>query len=91
MAKWEHKEAKWHGVTTFGNTTYQIMLEDRELTVRNHIDGFDSGTRQQFLDKGISFTQWLDFQCLEGWEVFKISRDFSSTGKDTWCVFRRQV
>ena len=38
-----------------------------------------------------SFTEWLDWQCTDGWEVFKISRDFNSSRSDTWCVFRRLV
>ena len=38
-----------------------------------------------------SFTEWLDWQCTDGWEVFKISRNFNSNMDDTWCVFRRLV
>ena len=38
-----------------------------------------------------SFTEWLDWQCTDGWEVFKISRNFISDHSDTWCVFRRLV
>ena len=37
-----------------------------------------------------SFTEWLDWQCTDGWEVFKISRIFNNHN-NTWCVFRRLV
>ena len=37
------------------------------------------------------FPTWLGHHSREGWEVFKISRNFRSQGKETWCVFRRRV
>ena len=39
------------------------------------------------------FPTWLGHHSREGWEIFKISRDFrgGSRGKSTWCVFRRRV
>ena len=43
-------------------------------------------------DDGLSgkFSSWLNKQCKGGWEVFKISRNFSSYDDYTWCVFRRR-
>jgi len=35
------------------------------------------------------FVEWLDKQCIDGWEVIKISRSFTSPYCDTWVVFRR--
>ena len=39
------------------------------------------------------FPTWLGHHSREGWEIFKISRNFKSEshGKVTWCVFRRRV
>ncbi len=37
----------------------------------------------------ISFAEWLDLQCEDGWEVLKISRDFNDHQYKTWVVFRK--
>ena len=37
------------------------------------------------------FTTWLGLHSKEGWEIFKISREFRNTNKNTWCVFRRKI
>ena len=96
MAQWEHKEAVWHSSIQYGfdekTSISQIMLIDGVLVEESW--GFrnqDFESRQKYLEKALSFPQWLDYQCLEGWEVFKISRDFNSDGQRTWCVFRRLV
>ena len=56
-------------------------------------NGLDGETNVNDNNRGIrrSFTEWLDWQCTDGWEVFKISRNFNSNLNDTWCVFRRLV
>ena len=40
----------------------------------------------------MDFPTWLGHHSREGWEIFKISRDFrdGSQAKRTWCVFRRK-
>ena len=41
-----------------------------------------------------NFPTWLGHHSKDGWEVFKISRDFKSDSehqKTTWCVFRRRI
>jgi len=38
-----------------------------------------------------NFTEWLNEQCEDGWEVLKISREFQSSTHHTWVVFRKQV
>jgi hypothetical protein len=40
---------------------------------------------------GHTFTQWLDIECEDGWEVLKISRVFNSFNSRTWVVFRKQA
>ena len=40
---------------------------------------------------GHTFTQWLDIECEDGWEVLKISRAFNSINSRTWVVFRKQA
>ena len=42
------------------------------------------------------FPTWLGHHSREGWEIFKISRDFRAGSeaagvKATWCIFRRTV
>ena len=95
MAQWEHKEATWHAPMIYGseghNEVTQIMLVEGALTTERWPWGKQKMTQGEFREKGLSFTQWLDFHCLEGWEVFKISRDFNRKFNYTWCVFRRLV
>ena len=44
-------------------------------------------------DLYMDFPTWLGHHSREGWEIFKISRDFrdGSQAKRTWCVFRRKI
>ena len=75
MADWEHKERNWNS----------FRYDD--------LDGDDMREKIPY-SKPVprkSFIEWLDWQCKDGWEVIKISRDFNSVeDKDTWCVFRRK-
>ena len=96
MAQWEHKEATWHSAISHGNDGYsevtQINLVEGEIKTQSWNSSQQKQiTGREFRAKGVSFTQWLDFHCSEGWEVFKISRDFNSEHQYTWCVFRRLV
>tara|TARA_S200000501_G_C20424093_1_gene569296 strand:- start:100 stop:384 length:285 start_codon:yes stop_codon:yes gene_type:complete len=94
MAQWEHKEATWYppirNNIDDGRSVSQISLIDGVL-VKESWSGQNAGDENKFVEKAISFPQWLDFQCLEGWEVFKISKDFNNSHGYTWCVFRRLV
>ena len=95
MAQWEHKEATWYPPimqnADNGWSVSIISLIDGVL-VEEGWHGTNAGDYHKFLEKAISFPQWLDYQCLEGWKVFKISRDFNPNGHGhTWCVFRRLV
>ena len=77
MADWQHKERKW------STSRYYDLNGDK---VKNH---YPSPGRP---GEPRSFTEWLDWQCTDGWEVIKISRDFNSGNlEDTWCVFRRAM
>jgi len=95
MGQWMHKDAGWHGVIWNDDTMMAIMLvEGVPKSERwNYLQAqLENGMDQhQFQAKALSFTQWLDYHCQDGWEVFKISRDFNSRGNNTWCVFRRLV
>jgi len=94
MAQWEHKEATWYcpmiHVDGMIRSVNQISLIDGVLEEQRWT-GRKMEEQNKFTQKSPSFPQWLDFHCLEGWEVFKISRDFNSKHQRTWCVFRRQV
>ena len=77
MADWQHKERNW-------NADRYAGLNGDTMYNRNSPKGKPCEPR--------SFTEWLDWQCTDGWEVIKISRDFSNSVafNDTWCVFRRK-
>ena len=54
----------------------------------------DAEKQVKKLNRGLymDFPTWLGHHSREGWEIFKISRDFrdGSQEKRTWCVFRRK-
>ena len=78
MAEWQHKERRWSG-------EYQDNQEGDSINVMNYdSDGYQHSRKPEFKQ----FTDWLDWQCEDGWEVFKISRNFENS--DTWCVFRKK-
>ena len=52
------------------------------------VDGHGRHVRK---DGYLKFEKWLDMQCVGGWEVVKISRDFNNSMKPTWCVFRKKM
>ena len=84
MAGWEHKERNWSKLNQDDISGERIKVHEM---VFSHED--DPGHAKSN-SKYKSFTEWLDWQCEEGWEVFKISRDFSRNA-GTWCIFRRLV
>ena len=74
MANWEHKDRSWN------SHNYEIL--EGEYTLQNTNTQGPHG-------KSRSFSEWLDWQCTDGWEVIKIHR--SGDGRSTWCVFRRKI
>lgn len=85
MAGWEHKERNW------SKLWQDDILGER---VKVHDMAFYPGNDHAIAkpnSKYKSFTEWLDWQCEEGWEVFKISRHFNTDDAGTWCIFRRLV
>jgi len=36
----------------------------------------------------VTLVGFLNLHCAEGWELFKISKDFRGSG-DSWCIFRK--
>ena len=74
MAEWKHKERWWINHYRYSDLEGEMLSFSYELG--------DPEERR--------FINWLDWQCEEGWEVFKISRDFNGSG-GTWCIFRRLV
>ena len=85
MAGWEHKERNW-------STRWQSSFSGDRVKVHEMAFSEPDGRSHAISNSNfISFTEWLDWQCEEGWEVFKISRDFDSHDAATWCIFRRLV
>ena len=75
MADWIYKEGNWK-INVFDELEY-TDLGGEILTFSK----YDGGV--------LKFTEWLNWHCEGGWEVFKISRDFNH-GSGTWCVFRKK-
>jgi len=77
MAEWEHKERNWSKMN-------QDNIDGSSVLVIEWVNDSSKPTSDYK-----SFTDWLDWQCSGGWEVFKIRRG----GQDaaTWCIFRRLV
>ena len=51
--------------------------------------------REEWVNHTLHFSDWLDFQCKDGWELFKIFRDIAR--HDAWgsysyrtCIFRKK-
>ena len=83
MAEWKHKDRHW-----INESRYQESIFTEKLERESNYMSRDSVGHFSFIVR--DFSTWLDYQCEEGWEVFKISRDFN--GRDgTWCIFRRLV
>ncbi len=88
---WIHKEDDWKAAYTELDGDNNPSYYGWE--VQNRVPIFGSIPKTQFNKKiaKLSFTDWLDLQCSNGWEVLKISRDFQSAHSHTWVVFRKQV
>ena len=81
MAQWQHKERNW-------SRYYQDNQEgDRIIVINSNSDGYETSRKPEFKE----FTDWLDWQCEDGWEVFKISRNYGVDGQSSiWCIFRKK-
>ena len=81
MAEWQHKERNW-------SYHYQDNQDGDRISVANSDYHENTIKRSNFKE----FTDWLDWQCEDGWEVFKISRNFGHAAySETWCVFRKKL
>ena len=83
MAEWEHKERNW-------SNFHQDDVDGNSVSVREWVSPHSTMETSEYF----SFPEWLNWQCENGWEVIKISRNFNIGNGDcphheTWCVFRR--
>ena len=90
---WIHKEDSWRewyvqGKVGHPDTVYYGWEVDGDKT---DFTIMDEHTWMHGPDTHLSFTDWLDKQCADDWEVLKISRNFNSDLAETWVVFRKQV
>jgi hypothetical protein len=84
MGDWEHKERNW-------SRDSHDDASGRKVSMTTWINGVDGNGYSEPNSKWMKFTDWLDLQCKGGWEVFKISRDFSGQNSGgSWCIFRRK-
>ena len=89
MGDWEHKQ-RWYTVRTritraHDGLEVRGMVKDKgEMLYSSNLFRVHSGMNQSDRDKvvkerekfgTISLTEWLDFECKDGWEVLKI-----------WCI-----
>ena len=79
MAEWKHKDRHWINESRYQESIFTMKFERNG----NYLDATSFGIIQR------DFSTWLDYQCEEGWEVFKISRDFNGDS-GTWCIFRKK-
>lgn len=81
MANWKHKERNWSSDSQDNQDGDPIRVGDYDQW-----DGYKKNSNFK------EFTDWLDWQCEDGWEVFKISRDYGEYANSaTWCVFRKKL
>ena len=85
MAEWEHKERNWSLRTQDDASGKPVSAVDGIRQKGNPSIKYERNSNY------IEFADWLDMQCKGGWEVFKISRDYNSGLRRTWCIFRRLV
>ena len=96
MADWEHKERIWSFIKQDDASGQEVSTAYWKDTDPEYGHGFHEKNSEW-----LKFTDWLDMQCKDGWEVIKIARNFNPVGKNgygepiktmsTWCVFRRKV
>ena len=48
---------------------------------------YDNSSGRKISGTHMTFAHWLDMQCEDGWELFKIFRDHHTGRND--CIFRR--
>ena len=77
-SKWIHKESNFQLHTIMEHNSVEGASFPRVMSQNENADGH-------------TFTQWLDLECEDGWEVLKISRDYNSINNSTWVVFRKQA
>jgi len=77
MAEWKHMEATW----------YQHHY--RSCIVKDGYVQYVSADKVT-TEHVLTFSDWLDYYCGGGWEVFKISRNFQAENEQTWCLFRKK-
>ena len=73
MTVWSHKVRAYYGNHHYSGDEYPGEMYDSSGFVKTPVRRKDT----------MSIEEWLDWQCEDGWELFK----FHPNG---WCVFRRE-
>jgi len=78
------------GICCMGEWTHKTREFYSIAHYQDSKNGYDFRTSDK--KKMKSFDEWLDMQCVGGWEVIKIEKIPQSRMKVPfiWCVFRRQ-
>ena len=87
---WIHKEDSWREAHVHREEHHADFYGWKVI---DGIPSYGSMNESEFkeISADLTFTEWLDLQCSDDWEVLKISRDFNSSLGETWVVFRKQV
>jgi len=80
---WEYREATWHitsevDVDVGWETSSGWLYNNGALEIVPWNSNVDNTKEPDYLD----FITWLNHQCEDGWELFKIHR------QSNWCLFR---
>jgi len=94
VTKWIHKEDEWQAASSHVNQDYDGSNRSWNgygWKVEDGVPKYGRVREDQFENAQLSFPDWLNLLCSDGWEVLKISRNFNNSNKSTWVVFRKQV
>ncbi|MBT4059037.1 MAG: hypothetical protein HOE69_01855 [Euryarchaeota archaeon] len=94
--KWIHKEDVWQAASSHEHHEYDGHRTHRSWNgsgwkIEDGVPKYGRVNEEQFKNAQLSFPDWLNLLCSDGWEVLKISRDFNNANQATWVVFRKQV
>ncbi|MBK54975.1 MAG: hypothetical protein CMB51_03520 [Euryarchaeota archaeon] len=77
---WEHKD--------------RVYLHPRRYETAGKKGWGFAGIDIQLQENEMTFEEWLDYHCQEGWSLFKVSRELPENftqPSQAWCIFRREV
>jgi len=90
MTNWEHKSNSWATHIEAPRKKWACCKPRITFTGGTHCS-YCGKLNPNLTEEPLEFDDWLNEQCIGGWEVIKISRNYRSQISKTWCVFRREI